>query len=50
MLKTIRLFFLFLCLLTFRANAQTPVVQMMEGEIRAGLTTPLGGIIQANRR
>lgn len=43
MLKTIRLFFLFLCLLTFRANAQTPVVQMMEGEIRAGLTTPLGG-------
>lgn len=24
-------------------NAQTKIVQMMEGEIRAGLTTPLGG-------
>ena len=26
-----------------QANAQTKIVQMMEGETRAGLTTPLGG-------
>ncbi len=39
----IKLFLLSMCLFTFNVKAQTPVVQMMEGEIRAGLTTPLGG-------
>lgn len=34
---------LLLCLLALNAQAQTNTVQMMEGEIRAGLTTPLGG-------
>ncbi len=35
-----------MCLVAIAAasiNAQTRIVQMMEGEIRAGLTTPLGG-------
>ena len=41
-----RIFFLILIVASFfanKANAQTGIVQMMEGEIRAGLTTPLGG-------
>ena len=42
-MKSIKLFLLFVCLFTVQVKAQTPVVQMMEGEIRAGLTTPLGG-------
>lgn len=39
----IRMFLLFACLFPFQTNADTSVVEMMEGEIRAGLTTPLGG-------
>lgn len=35
--------FLLVALATTSANAETGIVQMMEGEIRAGLTTPLGG-------
>ena len=42
-MKSIKLFLLFVCLFTVQVKAQTPVVQMMEGEIRAGLTTPIGG-------
>jgi len=38
------LFFLFITVLSaFGSKADSTVVQMMEGEIRAGLTTPVGG-------
>lgn len=33
----------FATLFAFHAQAESPVVQMMEGEIRAGITAPLGG-------
>lgn len=42
MIKTIRTIVLLVALFTVKAQAQSPVVQMMEGEIRAGITTPLG--------
>ena len=42
-MKSVKLILLFMCLFSFQVKAQTPVVQMMEGEIRAGLTTPIGG-------
>lgn len=35
--------FLTMCFVAIIANAQTRIVQMMEGEIRAGMTIPLGG-------
>lgn len=41
--KLLKIIFLFVALATTSMNAQTKIVQMMEGEIRAGLTTPLGG-------
>lgn len=41
--KLLKIIFLFVTLATASMNAQTRIVQMMEGEIRAGLTTPLGG-------
>lgn len=43
MLKTLKVLFVFVALSTLMAQAKTPIVQMMEGEIRGGLTTPLGG-------
>lgn len=43
MLNKLNVLFAFVALSTLMAQAQTPIVQMMEGEIRAGLTTPLGG-------
>ncbi len=43
MQKALKIFLFILCLLPLQLKANTPVVQMMEGEIRAGLTTPLGG-------
>lgn len=41
--KLLKIIFLFVVLATASMNAQTKIVQMMEGEIRAGLTAPLGG-------
>lgn len=41
--KLLKIIFLFVALATASMNAQTKIVQMMEGEIRAGLTAPLGG-------
>ncbi len=41
--KFFKIIFLLVAIATTSANAQTGIVQMMEGEIRAGLTTPLGG-------
>lgn len=43
MQKALKILFFILCLLPLHLDAKIPVVQMMEGEIRAGLTTPLGG-------
>ncbi len=43
MQKALIILFFILYLLPLQMGAKTPVVQMMEGEIRAGLTTPLGG-------
>ena len=43
MLRKIKTVMALVVLYTVTAHAQTPIVQMMEGEIRAGLTTPLGG-------
>lgn len=43
MKKQLKFILLILILLPFPIKAETPVVQMLEGEIRAGLTTPLGG-------
>ena len=43
MLKKINIILALIALSAIIAQAQTPIVQMMEGEIRAGLTTPLGG-------
>ncbi len=43
MRKAIRIIFLVLSAFTLHVQAQTPDIQMLEGEIRAGLTTPLGG-------
>ncbi len=37
-------------LATTQANAQTRIVQMIEGEIKAGLTTPLGGYHMSKAR
>lgn len=42
MLKTIKILLVSIAASTLLTHAQTPVVQMMEGEVRAGLTTPLG--------
>lgn len=41
--KLFKIIFLFVALTAIQAKAQIKIVQMMEGEIRAGLTTPLGG-------
>lgn len=46
--KIFRLILLFISLVSLQAKAKHPVVQMMEGEIRAGLTTPLGGYHTGN--
>lgn len=43
MQKTLQFIFLILSMLPVGMNAQSSVVQMMEGEVRAGLTAPLGG-------
>lgn len=43
MLKAIKVLLIFVALSAMMAQAQLPVVQVMEGEVRAGLTTPLGG-------
>lgn len=43
MYKLFKIIFSFVALAAIQANAQTKIVEMMEGEIRAGLTTPLGG-------
>lgn len=40
--KALKTLLFILCLLPLQLRATTPIVQMMEGEIRAGLTTPLG--------
>lgn len=40
--KFFKIIFLFVAL-NIQATAQTGIVQLMEGEIRAGVTTPLGG-------
>lgn len=39
----ILLFFVIGLTMAMQVKAEAPVVQMLEGEIRAGLTTPLGG-------
>lgn len=41
--KFSKIIFLFVALANIQATAQTGIVQLMEGEIRAGVTTPLGG-------
>ena len=41
--KFLKIIFLFVALVNIQANAHPGTVQMMEGEIRAGLTTPLDG-------
>lgn len=43
MFKKLSALLLLATISTIIAYAETPIVQMMEGEIRAGLTTPLGG-------
>lgn len=42
MLKAIKILLALAALFAVKAHAQTPIVQRMEGEIRVGLTTPLG--------
>lgn len=42
MLKRLRILLLFATLIPTLTQAETPAVQMMEGEIRGGLTAPLG--------
>lgn len=41
--KFFKIIFLFVALANIQATAQTRIVQLMEGEIRTGVTTPLGG-------
>lgn len=43
MQKALKTIFLILSLLSLQIKTKASVVQMVEGEIRAGLTTPLGG-------
>lgn len=43
-IKKVIILLIFIVLLSCnKIVAETPVVQMLEGEIRAGLTTPIGG-------
>ncbi len=43
MFKSIKVLLVLVTLCSFKSHAQTPIVQRLEGEARAGLTTPLGG-------
>lgn len=43
MRKLLKVFLLIVSLFMMQAHSQTNVVQIMEGEVRAGMTTPLGG-------
>lgn len=42
-MKRIILFASFIVCFFLNVGAKTPIVQMMEGEVRVGMTTPLGG-------